>query len=207
LIKKSKCLHSANSNTKIKNRHYGVQAQNKNATSLRLCFYLQSRAGDFIRAVLRDKDGEDGRKSARRLFRLCRSAIGGLWWSEGGGVIENIADKDGFCWASMIRLPGFVTDKVFEDAKLSLKKKKPGLDLSKAKLIGFAEGKCAQIMHIGSYDDEPRITAVLKQFIAESGYACDFNESRRHHKIYLGDPRKMPAEKLRTIIRYPIKQV
>ncbi len=131
----------------------------------------------------------------------------GLWWAKGGGVVTDILDKDKFCWRSMIRQPSFVTDKVFQSARLSLAKKKPSLDLSKARLIKFTEGLCAQIMHIGAYDDEPATVAVLEKFIAESGYAPDFTEARRHHEIYLGDPRKTAPEKLKTVIRYPIKTI
>jgi hypothetical protein len=128
----------------------------------------------------------------------------GLWWNAGGGVITDITDKAGFCWTSMIRQPDFVTPEVFENIKAAVAKKKAGLDLSAARLQKFSEGLCAQILHIGSYDDEPRSTAVLEQFIEASGYVADFTSMRRHHEIYLSDPRKTEPEKLKTIIRYPI---
>jgi hypothetical protein len=128
----------------------------------------------------------------------------GLWHSADGGVITDITDKDNFCWTSMIRQPDFVTPEVFETIKAAVAKKKVELDLSLARLQKFPEGLCAQILHIGSYDDEPKSTAVLEQFIAASGYSADFSEKRRHHEIYLGDPRKTAPENLKTIIRYPI---
>jgi len=131
----------------------------------------------------------------------------GLWWFKDGGVITDILDKDNFCWTSMVRQPEFVTDEVFETAKRALLKKKPELNLSAARLAKFTEGLCAQIMHIGPYDDEPATIAVLEKFIEESGYAPDFTGERRHHEIYLGDPRKTAPEKLKTVIRYPIKKV
>lgn len=131
----------------------------------------------------------------------------GLWWFKDGGVVTDIADKDNFCWTSMIRQPDFVTDEVFEATKLTLAKKKPDLNLSKARLMHFAEGLCAQIMHIGTYDDEPTTIDVLEKFITEAGYVPDFTNMRRHHEIYLGDPRKTAPENLKTIIRYPIKKV
>ncbi len=130
----------------------------------------------------------------------------GLWWFKDGGVITDILDKDNFCWTSMIRQPDFVTAEVFESTRLTLAEKKPELDLSKARLMKFTEGLCAQIMHIGAYDDEPVSIAVLESFIAESGYLPDFTEPRRHHEIYLSDPRKTAPEKLKTVIRYPIKK-
>lgn len=131
----------------------------------------------------------------------------GLWWSKDGGVITNILDKDNFCWTSMIRQPEFVTDNVFEKAKLSAAKKKPQVDTSSVRLKAFTEGLCAQIMHIGSYDDEPATVAALEKFIDQSGYISNFTSVRRHHEIYLGDPRKTKPEKLKTIIRYPIAKV
>ncbi|MDR1149576.1 MAG: GyrI-like domain-containing protein [Spirochaetaceae bacterium] len=128
----------------------------------------------------------------------------GLWWNAGGGVVTDITDKDSFCWTSMIRQPDFVTPELFESIKTAVAKKKAELDLSAARLQKFTEGLCAQILHIGSYDDEPGSTAVLEQFIADSGYSADFTNKRRHHEIYLSDPRKTAPEKLKTIIRYPI---
>jgi hypothetical protein len=129
----------------------------------------------------------------------------GLWWGEDGyfdGL--KIIYKDKLIWTSMIRQPEFVTHDVFEDAKQALMKKKPGLDLSLARLASFTEGLCAQVMHIGSYDDEPATITVLEQFIIENGYANDISESRHHHEIYLSDPRKTAPEKLKTVIRHPI---
>ncbi|MDR1144970.1 MAG: GyrI-like domain-containing protein [Verrucomicrobiales bacterium] len=128
----------------------------------------------------------------------------GLWWNADGGVITDITDKDGFCWTAMIRQPDFVTPEVFENIRTAVAKKKAELNLSVARLQKLAEGLCVQILHIGSYDDEPGSTAVLEQFIAASGYIADFTNKRRHHEIYLSNPRKTAPEKLKTIIRYPI---
>ncbi|MCL2504312.1 MAG: GyrI-like domain-containing protein [Coriobacteriia bacterium] len=129
----------------------------------------------------------------------------GLWWGTDGyfdGV--SVIDKDRLCWTSMIRQPEFVTQEVFESAKHVLGKKKPGLDTSLARLTLLAEGLCAQVMHVGGYDDESATVGILEEFIAESGYRNDISEGRRHHEIYLGDPRKTTPEKLRTVIRHPI---
>jgi hypothetical protein len=128
----------------------------------------------------------------------------GLWWNADGGVITDVTDKDSFCWTSMIRQPDFVTPEVFENIKTAVARTKAGLDLSVARLQKFTEGLCAQILHVGSYNDEPKSTAVLEQFIAASGYIADFTNKRRHHEIYLSASRKTAPEKLKTIIRYPI---
>ena len=139
-------------------------------------------------------------------FEYVVAPLEGLWWYKDGGVITDISDKDSFCWTSMIRQPDFVTAEAVDLAKFALSKKKPGLDLSIARLEKFTEGLCAQIMHIGSYDNEPVTTAILEKHIEESGYRTDFTAARRHHEIYLGDPRKTAPEKLKTVIRYPIRE-
>lgn len=129
----------------------------------------------------------------------------GLWWFEDnffdGSVIGR---KDEFSWVIMIRQPEFVTPEVMETAKASLTKKKPGIDTAIARLEDFTEGLCAQIMHIGSYDDEPPTIAALEEFIESQGYRTEMCGLRQHHEIYLGDPRKTAPEKLKTVIRHPI---
>jgi len=120
----------------------------------------------------------------------------------GGG--ECIIDKNEFRWTALIRQPDFVTEEVFEAAKASLAKKKPKLDTSKARIFKLAEGLCVHVMHIGSYDDEPATVAALDRFALENGFEIDINEIRRHHEIYLSDPRKVAPEKLKTVIRHPI---
>lgn len=118
-----------------------------------------------------------------------------------------IADKSQFHWTSLIRLPDFVTEEVFDWARQKLATKKPDLDISKAIYLTFTEGLCAQIMHIGPYDEEPKTIKLLDDFIISSGHQPDFNttEYRYHHEIYLGDPRKTKPENLRTVIRHPVK--
>jgi hypothetical protein len=128
----------------------------------------------------------------------------GLWNIDDQAFEAGIADKSKFRWTSMIRLPEFVTQGVFETTKTMLAKKKPSVDTGAVRLEKFTEGLCAQIMHIGSYDDEPATIRLLKEFIAKSGYSVDISDTRKHHEIYLGDPRKTAPEKLKTVIRYPI---
>jgi len=132
----------------------------------------------------------------------------GLWSLDDGGTFTGsgaIQDKSKFVWTSMIRQPEFVTSEVFENAKMVLSKKKPNLDLSLVRLERYTEGLCAQVMHLGAYDDEPATVAVLSEFIHNNGYVEDMSGLRRHHEIYLSDPRKTEPEKLKTVIRHPIK--
>lgn len=140
-------------------------------------------------------------------FEYVVPPLEGLWQVDAADFDGmNVTDKDKFKWISMIRQPEFVTEEVFEHAKLVLKKKKPALDLSKARLMKMTEGLCVQIMHKGSYDDEPASIEQMKRFLDENGYIEDFSEGRFHHEIYLSDPRKSSPDKLKTVIRHPIKK-
>ncbi len=133
----------------------------------------------------------------------------GLWSVDddfrGGGA--SISDKGKFIWTMIIRQPDFVTADIFEAAKITLAKKKPNLDISKAKLETITEGLCVQVMHIGSYDDEPATVAALDGFAIENSYAIDSDDTRRHHEIYISDPRKVAPEKLKTVLRHPIVRI
>lgn len=130
----------------------------------------------------------------------------GLWYVDGVDFDgTNVTDKSKFCWTSMIRQPEFVTAEVFESAKAALAKKKPQLDTSKARLMEYTEGLCVQIMHKGTFDSEPVNIEKMRVFAADNGYAEDFSQGRYHHEIYLSDPRKCAPERLRTVIRHPIK--
>lgn len=139
-------------------------------------------------------------------FEYVVPPLEGLWYADGvdfNGL--NVTDKNLFKWISMIRQPEFVTESVFETAKAALAKKKPDLDLSRTRLMKYTEGLCVQIMHKGPYDDEPASIEKMQKFAKENGYAEDFSEVRLHHEIYLSDPRRCAPEKLRTVIRHPIK--
>lgn len=128
----------------------------------------------------------------------------GLWEQDGGGEID-YSRKSDFKWVSMIRLPDFVTKEEFDWArsKAALTKK---TDFSKAEFLSYDEGLCVQCMHIGSYDDEPQTIKLMHGYIAEQGFTEDISELRPHHEIYLSDPRRTKPERLRTVIRIPIKQ-
>ncbi len=128
----------------------------------------------------------------------------GLWWMEDGGTSVDYAHKDKFCWISMIRQPDFVTEDVFAWACDEVKRKKQ-LEASSAKLISFEEGICVQCMHIGAYDDETATVAKIEEFIQEQQLKNDIGTIRRHHEIYLSDPRKGKTENRKTVLRIPVK--
>ena len=114
------------------------------------------------------------------------------------------AHKENFKWISMIRQPEFVTQEVFEWACNELKKKKQ-LDTSKLKFIEIKEGLCVQVMHIGSYDSEPETLKNINEFIKQNKLKNDIG-IRKHHEIYLSDPRKAKEKNLKTVIRIPVSK-
>ena len=128
----------------------------------------------------------------------------GFWWRQGVMQID-YSRKDAFQWISVIRLPDFVSEKDFNWAKQQVKTKK-GIDCSNAQFLTIEEGLCVQIMHIGSYDDEPDTITLMDKFIKENGYINDFSNTRMHHEIYLSDARRVAPEKLKTVIRHPIRK-
>ena len=128
----------------------------------------------------------------------------GFWWQQGVTQID-YSRKDAFQWISVIRLPDFVSEKDFNWAKQQVKTKK-GIDCSNAQFLTIEEGLCVQIMHIGSYDDEPETITLMDKFIMENGYINDFSNTRMHHEIYLSDARRVAQEKLKTVIRHPIRK-
>lgn len=137
----------------------------------------------------------------------------GLWMTaEGGFDGTRITDKSKLVWTSMLRQPDFVTPEVFDWARAALRKKKPALPLEKARLETFAEGLCVQVLHIGPYDAEPASVEKMKRFARENGLVSAIGDPlpgggvRRHHELYLGDPRRTAPEKLRTVIRHPVKK-
>ena len=85
--------------------------------------------------------------------------------------------------------------------------KKKGLDFSKVEFLTYEEGECVQCMHIGPYDEEPKTVDLMHEYIRENGYTLDITRERLHHEIYLSDPRKSEASKLKTVIRHPIKKI
>lgn len=138
-------------------------------------------------------------------FEYVVPPLEGFWWQDGTNGID-YGDKSKFNWISVIRLPDFVTKADFEWAVETATKKKK-LDCSSAEFLTIDEGLCVQIMHIGSYDDEPATVAIMDAFLAENGYANDLSDTRLHHEIYLSDARKVAPEKLKTVIRHPIKKI
>ncbi len=138
-------------------------------------------------------------------FEYVIPPLEGLWWQEGKTDGIDYTQKDQFHFISMMRLPDFVTKEEFDWAiqEATQKKKK---DFSKVEFLTYDEGVCVQCMHIGPYDTEPETIEKMEEIMQENGYELDFNQGRYHHEIYLSDPRRCEASKLKTVIRHPIQK-
>lgn len=138
-------------------------------------------------------------------FEYVVPPLEGMWWLANGSPGMDYDNKAGLAWISLIRLPDFVTPEIFEWAKKEAAKKKK-ITTEKAEFMEITEGLTVQILHQGPYDDEPATVEMMHHYLRENGYELDFSDTRHHHEIYMSDPRKTAPEKLRTIIRHPIKK-
>ena len=136
-------------------------------------------------------------------FDYVVSPLEGFWWQDGVIGID-YSNKASFHWTSVIRLPDFVTKKDFEWAikEATLKKKQ---DFSKVEFFTYDESLCVQCMHIGPFYNEPKTVQLMHDFIEKNGYELDITDKRLHHEIYLSDARKISPDRLKTVIRHPIK--
>ena len=137
-------------------------------------------------------------------FEYVVPPLEGLWQQPGVEGVD-FAHKETYTWTSMIRLPEFVTRETFDWAvqEATAKKKK---DFSKAEFLTYEEGLCVHCMHIDPYDAEPETLAQMDAFAAKRGCELDFSDTRFHHEIYLGDPRRTAPEKLKTVLRHPVRK-
>ena len=112
-----------------------------------------------------------------------------------------LTEKSNFKYKIMIRQPDFLTFELFERFLAETKKKKPNSYFDNVSFGTVSEGLCCQILHIGSYDDEPTSFEMMRQFCEANGVE---RISNKHREIYLSDPRKTEAHKLKTVLRYQI---
>jgi hypothetical protein len=128
----------------------------------------------------------------------------GLWWAEDMQSFTTMWDKSTWDWTMMITQPSWVTGEMVADVVKEVAAKKDLPALPKLRFETYHEGLAVQVMHIGSYDDEaPTIHRMHHEFMPENGY----EPTGKHHEIYLGDPRKVTPEKLKTVIRQPVRRV
>lgn len=128
----------------------------------------------------------------------------GLWWQDGVQGVD-YTHKERFQWISMIRLPEFVTREAFDWAIGEATEKKQQ-DFSPVEFFAWEEGLCVQCMHIGPYDNEPATVAAMEEYAKAQSLELDFGKNRFHHEIYLSDVRRCKPERLKTVIRQPVKK-
>jgi hypothetical protein len=133
-------------------------------------------------------------------------ALEGLWWVEDG--MFDITVKDNWFYTLMILQPKLITQDVFAEGLEQVRKKKGDSEiLSQVRLDCFDEGLCVQTMHIGPYATEPTTVARMRAFAEENGYRDCIGRQRKHHEIYLSDPRKADPAKMKTVLRHPIEKI
>lgn len=124
----------------------------------------------------------------------------GLWWVEGNTPALEVPRSE-WCWKLLIRMPEFVTSEMMLSVQPEVAKKKNNELIQEISFEKITEGKCLQVMHIGPYSTEPGTINALMDFMTENGLSVN----GLHHEIYLSDPRKIESEKMKTLIRYPVK--
>ncbi len=129
---------------------------------------------------------------------MCK--LEGQWWSEPEPNFAKLP-QDQWLWKLLIRTPDFINEADLRQAVAVLLKRGKGEDVKRVRLESLTEGPCVQMLHVGPYDKEPETIAVMKAF-AEGKH---FEFSGKHHEIYLSDPRRVPPERLKTILRVPVR--
>lgn len=124
----------------------------------------------------------------------------GLWWADDMSQFS-VETKDVWNWTLMIMQPKFISDEIFKTSVNQVLIKKKLAKVADIRLELYDEGLSAQIMHLGPYSDEAPTVAKLHDYITNQGYVF----GGKHHEIYLSDPRKAAPEKMKTIIRQPMK--
>ena len=125
----------------------------------------------------------------------------GLWWMEGPGEFDPTR-KDLWKWTAMIAQPEPVTRELFRAASGQVREKKDPPALSRIRFEAFAEGRCAQILHVGPFDAEGPSIEKVHRFAAENGYRL----RGKHHEIYLSDMRRVAPGKMKTVVRHPVEK-
>lgn len=124
------------------------------------------------------------------------------WWVEGvDGPFAANAKREDWRWTAMIMQPHFITAELVEQARDEAQIKKPEVDLGQVRLEEYEEGRCIQLLHVGSYSEEMPNILKLVAYSKEHGLASN----GRHHEIYLGDPMRVAPDKLKTILRHPVR--
>lgn len=150
------------------------------------------------------KMSKKGERQIAGYFDYVVPPLEGFWWQENVQGID-YTHKEDFRFISVIRLPDFVKREGFAWAVGEAEQKKKQ-DFSKVEFFVYDEGLCVQCMHIGPYDDEPKTVEAMHEYMEAQGYGLDITDKRLHHEIYLSDARRVAPERLKTVIRHPIRR-
>ena len=141
-------------------------------------------------------------KFAGRDYKVCH--LEGLWWAQGRDEGEPFVDvpKARWCWKLLIRVPDFITAAELKKARQTLLEKGKAPEAQAVELESITEGQCVQMLHVGPYAAEGETIAAMEELATANGLAF----AGRHHEIYLSDPRRVPPERLKTILRHPVRR-
>lgn len=139
------------------------------------------------------------KKAGGQDFKI--ALLGGLWWVETGHGDVMTAPLSEFSWKLLVRVPGFVTEGDLTAAQDELKRKGKSTGAGNVKLETLDEGQCVQTLHVGPYDKEQPTIEAMMRFAAEEGLEAH----GPHHEIYLSDPRRTKPERIKTILRHPVR--
>ena len=131
-------------------------------------------------------------------YSVCK--LEAQWWGPTGDPDFAHLPKEEWCWKLMIRTPDFVARGELEQAVAVLAKRGKSASVKEVRLETIAEGQCVQMLHVGPYDREGDTIAIMQAHAEKHG----FRFQGRHHEIYLSDPRRVEAERLKTILREPL---
>ena len=163
----------------------------------------QTAVGALYAVAFTIKMSKLGGRGIEGYFDYVVPPLEGFWRQDGVMGVDFTRKRD-FQWISCIRLPEFVTPEDFRWAADEAVRRK-GQAAAGVEWLTVDESLCVQMMHIGSYDDEPASVAKMEAFIAANGLESDFGDARHHHEIYLSDPRRVPPERRKTVLRHPVR--
>jgi hypothetical protein len=127
----------------------------------------------------------------------------GLWWAEHMSAFTSMRDKSAWDWTMMIMQPTWIGIEMVDQAQREVAKKKDLPGLEGLRFESYHEGLSVQILHVGAYEDEaPTLERLHQEYMPQHGY----RPNGKHHEVYLSDPRRVAAEKLKTILRQPVIQ-
>lgn len=126
----------------------------------------------------------------------------GLWWAQDMAAFTTSRDKSRWAWTMLLMVPDWIDASMVETAVEKARAKASPADLAAVRLEELSEGRCVQTLHLGPFDDEgPVLDRMHHRFIPDHGFRLDGT----HHEIYLSDPRRSAPEKLRTVLRQPVR--